>query len=675
MNGSSTDVEDRPATRLERAIIASPEVILLAALALFAAVAITGTARALVWWTTLPIMVVAFLLLLRFRPAPPEGRRRFETIGAALAVLGAVAWVVVNAPFAAQLLVPYRDPSLYLALSAWLGAHGDPAIDVSGAVALADGVRGTSASLGVFPADASADVYLQGGDLLPGVLAVASWVAGLNGVLAGNLVLGGVAMVAIYGLARRFVGPVLALVPEFALAASVPFAYFARASFSEIIMLTVCIAALTWLIAAAREQRPWLAFVGGLFVGVAGFARIDAPAALVGSIVAIASFSLVTPNEGLRPLLRVGGAFAGGAVLVMGSSVVALALNDRAYLSGHLNESLSLWLVLGAAVAVAAVIVFVRTRMSGPLGPRATRSLAAIAVVAIGLLWVFWLSRPLWYEARLGTGPAFNGIQQMQEREGLPIDGNRSYEEQTMYWMVWYFGIVAVLAAGVGFAMLLRRGLLRRELGGVILVFATLAVTAMYFTKVAITPDQIWAYRRLLPIVTPGFLVAAVVPVAALFAMGGFRRVIAVLGAAAVALAPILSWNGLLIIPEGRGELAMTQEICESVDGHDILFFSPHSPPNYALTLRTVCDVEVVTVDPATVDLEELAERDPDLRLVWWGPEAFDGEFADTDPDVVGESSRWRPTLMGPPAATDFRSWSAWIGEFSSDGTPRLIRE
>ena len=63
---------------------------------------------------------------------------------------------------------------------------------------------------------------------------------------------------------------------------------------------------------------------------------------------------------------------------------------------------------------------------------------AAGLVVLAGL--VLW-SRPWWMTVRQDPDdPGARYVAGMQERQGLPVDGGRTYAEHTVDWLSWYVG-------------------------------------------------------------------------------------------------------------------------------------------------------------------------------------------------------------------------------------------
>jgi hypothetical protein len=123
------------------------------------------------------------------------------------------------------------------------------------------------------------------------------------------------------------------------------------------------------------------------------------------------------------------------------------------------------------------------------------------------------------------TGPAANFVASLQRLEHLPVAPGRLYAEDTLYWVIWYVGLPAVLLGGFGLALLVRRSL--RALFSMhdpppaspslftARVWALpLAVicsgSAAVLWQPETVPDQPWASRRLVPLVIPGLILCAV---------------------------------------------------------------------------------------------------------------------------------------------------------------------
>src|SRR5208282_3745365 len=55
------------------------------------------------------------------------------------------------------------------------------------------------------------------------------------------------------------------------------------------------------------------------------------------------------------------------------------------------------------------------------------------------------------------TGPTASFVASLQRLQHLPVAPGRLYAEDTLYWVIWYVGLPAVLLGGFGLALLVRR--------------------------------------------------------------------------------------------------------------------------------------------------------------------------------------------------------------------------
>jgi len=123
------------------------------------------------------------------------------------------------------------------------------------------------------------------------------------------------------------------------------------------------------------------------------------------------------------------------------------------------------------------------------------------------------------------TGAVANFVASLQRLEHLPVAPGRLYAEDTLYWVIWYVGLPAVLLGGFGLALLVRhclRALFSRRdpPPGSPSFFAArlwalpLAViccgSAAVLWQPQTVPDQPWASRRLVPLVIPGLILCAI---------------------------------------------------------------------------------------------------------------------------------------------------------------------
>ena len=76
------------------------------------------------------------------------------------------------------------------------------------------------------------------------------------------------------------------------------------------------------------------------------------------------------------------------------------------------------------------------------------------------LIFVGFAVRPLVQTVAGETNPtSIAYVAELQKLAGLPVDGRQQYYQDSLYWVIWYIGVPAVLLGAFGLAVLARRGL------------------------------------------------------------------------------------------------------------------------------------------------------------------------------------------------------------------------
>lgn len=620
-----------------------------------------------------PLLLVVVVVTWRLVPDPVQADRH-HVLAAAAALTLAATWVVVHAPYASTWLVVDRDPGFLTLEGLWLTSSSRPEIPLGTAGRPLDAVDGLTASSISYHA-ANGQLYVQGAKLLPGLLGVGGWMAGDRGVFVTNLVLGGLGLLAVYGLARRHVGPWWALAPMIALGTSVPMAAFSRSAYSEPLTVALAFGGLTVLTSALRTGKPVQFVVGGALVGATALVRIDGAAPVIGLVAALGIAAAARPGRSDRGGAVRNLALAAGAALAMVAlGYLDLRLHSPKYLS-DLAVQFTFLVAALLATTVVAVLLTLPRRWSG-LRRLALRQRRRVGLVAVGVVTVvsgLLLSRPLWSVSRLvppGTGYA-DYVEALQRAEDLPVDPTRSYDEMSLVWLSWYHGWPMVVLALAGLALLAWRALGRRDAPGLLLLGVVGAPSALYLSLVSITPDQIWAIRRFIPLTIPGFLVTATIAVAALWTTRrAFLRAVALATGASVAVYPLWTWNDLFTVVEQDGRHPELLTACDAIEGDRVLFLRPGSPP-YLEPLRTVCDVDVVEAH-APLTPEQLADL-----LQAWGVssvpvitfDASTGPWARVpEPVRVTTITTWPRTLSARPAGAVETTSRLYVGIATARG-------
>lgn len=664
------------APRLAGTIVSAPDRLVLVLFWTCAVVGVTTLPGVFSPWIVLPLLTGTLAATLRLMPDAITTTR--ASLVGALGALGlAFAWIVLNLPYASRYLTVTRDPGFLTLEALWLSKHPDPDIPMGSALAIQESMPGVFAWSGAyFPGDGM--LHAQGAKLLPGLLALGSWVGGDRAVLAGNLVVGGFAILALYGLARRVVGPLWALLPVVALAASVPLGVFSRAAYTEPLTVALIFGGLTMAWSAFQTGTWWLHALAAAMVGMTALARIDGAASVIGLIAGIGLAAAAPLGLRQRRRLQVAMLVVTCTALAMvGIGYLDLSLHSPGYLSDLGSRFVLLVVALVATVAVSLALALpqfwdpVRRWMLRHRG-----RLSLVAIAAIALLAATLISRPLWlvgHHTTIGSGYD-RLIAGLQGREGLPIDPSRSYDEQSVTWLSWYYGWPMILLAFAGLALLARRAIRFRDPRYLVLLAVIAAPSALYLWRASISADQVWAMRRFLPVTIPGFLLAATVALVALWSMRRWwARSIAALLVAAVAVFPVFAWGSLFSTAEQGGRWAEIKAVCETIEGDHVLYIRSGGPP-YLATLRSVCDVEVVEVRhvPTTKELAAIRHKwgGKDLSVVAFSPGALPWPGGKAPPPLKSSTTTsWSYSLSYVPNDPIVSSSSVWVGVIQQDGS------
>jgi hypothetical protein len=568
--------------------------------------------------------VLAAAVVASLRPWERRSRWAKPTLVALLVVIG---WFVWNAAYSSELVWIDRDPSVYATTARWLASDGsllpEPAdgafADVPdiGFGSLATFVRGDGRL--EFQFQHAVSVLLADGYGLGGTRAL-FWLTPLAGALA----LFAVFLVASRVLRSGWFGLASVVVAGLLL----PQIVFSRGTYSEPyvqLLLWTGLSALGLAFARrglARRHLP-VAFVGGTLVGGVALARIDGIVVLT-PLVLLAGARLVrAAATDDRPAFRsevVAVLAAGaGAGVMLGLGLLDLTVFGSVYWESHRSQVRSLFVVLAVSIlgsAAAVVAARIRPRAFRHLrwpGGGAASVLSAVPVVGLLLAWVV---RPHVQTSRGGLdNPVVAGA---QRADGLAVDSSRLYAEQSMNWLSWYVGVVGLALALVGLFVLLRRLLVGRGRALEWLFAGTfLAVTLLYLARPSITPDQIWATRRFVPLTLPGLALLAVLPLARLWQLDPWPRWRLVARAATVAMLAAVLVSVLSVtwpMREARqqaGYLGVIEEVCALVPADTAILVVPGGQStSVAQSLRSWCERPVAVAVPTVTgdDVRRIAE-------------------------------------------------------------------
>ena len=553
------------------------------------------------------------------KDAKPRGRAwaAWWGLGGTIAIAGVfAAWQLMeNSP---QFIVS-RDPGASAQIAFWIADHG--ALPIPASLAAFGGAHPGLAfsSYGFTGHGASVVPGLTSG--LPIVLAAGMWVHGVTGATMMSPLLGALAVLAVGGLTGRLAGPQWAPAGAFLLALTIPEVYTSRSAFSETLAQALLFGGLCLVVDSFSSRRPLtLAILGGLSLGLTVLAGTGLLLVLLPAIPVLGALLAGRKPQAI-PLA------AGLAAGVICGLAAGIGLDFPAVSTAAPSFSM---IGILAAGFTAVTAVGVTVGLVGPVRRRARKLLdgrplrwlpdaaaVLVLVAAIGLA-----IRPYLQKVR---GPASPYVAALQRLESLPIDPGRLYAENSLYWVIWYLGVPALLLGVVGLAMVTRqclRALITwRDAGGAARAWA-LPVAIIGWGLFAVlwqpntVPDQPWASRRLVPVILPGLVVLAVWVASWLIGRAHARGA----GLAAVALATACfvvalaeppaaitfgielshpanpatrtALSGLAFRRTGAGQVTAVERLCGAIPRNSsVLLLDKVAARAFAQVIRGTCDV------------------------------------------------------------------------------------
>ena len=346
-----------------------------------------------------------------------------------------------------------------------------------------------------------------------------------------------------------------------------------------------------------RDAAARAGLVAGLLLGGTGLVRVDALREVV-LLLPVLALGAALGGRWVRPCL------VGLAASLVVSAVAAVGLSWQ-YLSS-IGASLVPLLVLLVLVGGGSWAALLLWRRGARLPAAVLRRLPDVAAAGVVLTGLYLASRPLWQVARQDPDdPGSRYVAGMQAREGLAVDGGRTYAEQTVTWLAWYVGAVGLVVALVVLALVVRRGV-RSATRGVVEAWVPALVVAAGSTlltllRPGITPDHPWADRRLL-VALPLVVVLVVVGLddvvrRAVAAGRGWvgATVVGVVAALIVVPAVVATWPHRAGGVE-RGSLAAVDRVCGALGPRDVVLAVDSRAANeWPQVVRGMCGVPALS--------------------------------------------------------------------------------
>lgn len=608
--------------------------------------------------------VVSVLALRRILPAVPRGPvTRGTHVVVGIVVLGSTLVAAYNVSNHAEHLVVNRDPGIYLTTARWLAAEGDLRVE-----RFDETFGDASVVFASVPGFSSPDAdpnYPQFPHGLPVVLAGAGWLDAAL-ILVLNPVIASLALLCVFAAGVQAMRPFWAAAATGMLAATFPFVFMARDTYSEP-LATVLLFGGLWLLALRGRPRPALGAMTGVLLGAVCVVRIDGLVSLIPVAAVLALWLRHARRQGDRARVRSIAATAAGALATTGYGLVDTRFFSPDYFRGDLEPRL--WALL-AAIGAATVAGYVLAPLFWEIDePRwRPRSLLRGATLAAG----FGLAGALTWMATVR--PAASGVPELaSEVTGRLIDLQDQVGTLSYRWQEFYLGRPGTALGFLGLLGLTGAALLRgRDAAPLALPGVILSTTMLYLVSPNITPDQVWAMRRFVAITIPGLLLGAMWLAGRVWQQRHGRLRLAgpvlALGIVAVTAVPVAETTSpLRSVRIGHPSHALVDSICELATAEpSAVLVADEGLLNFTMpmTIRSWCGVPAAGAATELGDdvLTDMAARWADegrrLLVLSASGEAVDRSIRDT-------VYRLHPAALAEPEVTLTREPRALVPDHS----------
>jgi hypothetical protein len=610
-----------------------------------------------------------------------------------LVLVGSMMWGLVNYRYASENVFVDRDPAAYAVTAAIVveqsGASIVPNLDF---VAIND-ISSNSPGF-VDSGKANGEIQGHGQKFYPVLLGVIGKLVGPEAVVRMNVLFGAAAMLAFFGFASRLLRPYWAGLATALLSLTLPFIYFSRDTYTEPMTLMLVFSGLTVLWMAQKSTNTLLWVLAGLVFGASLLVRIDSYLIVSGVLVGLFSQKLFLSNSVTKRWLRDFSLMLAGILGLALASIFELISLSLPYYRGHSGLLKMQIIAIGLMLVLGFIALFIKARYGLfnriNLSP-ASKLVAVITIILFSFI-LLLISRPLWYTP--GAENLNSLVASLQAAEGDMSSEPRNYAELTMFWVYWYLGGLVSFLSAAGLVVFLYT--VRNKDIKYLMVFmlAFLSTAVLYFNLPKITPDQIWAVRRFLPIIFPSLILFAFSLVNYLdskyIQRFPFPKIAIFLVSVALLASPLYTAHRYVRHADSR-QLTFLKDTCDAIPEDSVVLWLGDTR-QLSVSAYLYCDIESIgyrglyAVDnlPNEDTLAEIAQVAEDYGLTPFVA-LFDSQKVDILYDdrqldnfqkvSTGEYKLMQRTLTAPPRGIMTIRDSILLGQIELDGTVTRITE
>jgi hypothetical protein len=410
----------------------------------------------------------------------------------------------------------------------------------------------------------------QFGHLFPVWLGQAFATLGGTGLFRLNAVFAWLSVAIFYGLCRMVLPQAYAVVATLFFAFNPSELWMARITLSEILTQLFVWSGLLLLLQGVKHGQPALARWAGLCLGLSAFVRFDSLLLMPLIVLGHAALVTIAPEpsdaqpgeaEAAAPL-SVWVALYQTAAPTFGLAFAYFWVFSAPYLAErpYLGK-------LGAAVGISVLVLGVALSGAARFARPLITSKAALIAIGVALFaaaaYAYWI-RPL------PEGPP-----QMSYRwPGYYLNVNHDYSRDTFRDLAQYLSPPVTWAAVAGWFttlwMLLRRGGTRYLVVALVVIAAS---SVVYMQTTFNSADHVWAVRRFIPVVIPGFILSAALGISWLLAQLQRSWALAVAALVATFLCGFTVWSDrqIAVFADNAGYYAQIKRLADQLPPDELI--------------------------------------------------------------------------------------------------------
>lgn len=638
---------------------------------------------AFVWPAGLLVATLVSIPILKYIHIDRPGSLREQHLFDIAIIVWVVLWTGFNVFYTSQHVFTDRDPGTYTVTAVHLIQEDNVAFRVPQEFKGLNGVTSESPGFAITP-DSPDVIHSQGLHLVPALFGLAGRIVGQSRMMHIGPIFGALALFSIFGFARLLIKPRWAFFSTVILGVSLPLIYFSRDIYTEPLALAFTFGALStlWLAQKTRKLSIWL--ISGLMAGAGMLTRIDALLPIAAFIFFMTIYLITRKPKERKSTVREASFFALGLIATVSIGWLDLSLLSVPYYMDHreliMKEVLLIIVILLAGLVSLFVAWKVETfeHLIKKWNYLFRWELLSLLIISATLLLI---SRPLWMSSHSSKPNVF--VEAIQSTGGFPVDAYRDYAETTTDWISWYVGPIVAVLGIMGLCLAVVKVRQRRSnityLSGILVV---LIPSVVYLLQPSVSPDQIWAARRFLPVVFPGIIIFGMYTLAEsdkFFQKLRFRKAYIILTLIGLLLPPLLVSQPFL----GKREMARliaVERVCESIPKNAAVLWTAQGRYEMVQPTMEFCKVpsagyiNIKMPRPAlAATAKQVNSKDRVLIVAVYGEHADQG-VADYNRNDFTEIVNYsynviEQTIFTPPKRTIVKNNSIYLGIAQPDGS------